>query len=83
MGAFKKYFDYEMHIAGCGIPYLILEGTNEDYKKIITKAKKLKNYEFAWYIDKIIPHVEKMVEAKEGKIDIDYFKNIIQKAKLQ
>ena len=79
LGAFKKYFDYEMDIAGCGIPYLILEGTNEDYKKIITKAKKLKNYEFAWYIDKIIPHVEKMVEAKEGKIDIDYFKNIIQK----
>ena len=79
MGAFKKYFDYEMDIAGCGIPYLILEGTSEDYKKIITKAKKLKNYEFAWYIDKIIPHVEKMVDAKEGKIDIDYFKNIIQK----
>ena len=79
MGAFKKYFDYEMDIAGCGIPYLILEGTSEDYKKIITKAKKLKNYEFAWYIDKIIPHVEKMVDAKEGKIDIDYFKNMIQK----
>ena len=46
MGAFKKYFDYEMHLIGCGLPYIILEGTAEDYKKIIEKAKKLKQYKF-------------------------------------
>ena len=39
MGAFKKYFDYTMDLCGCGIPYLILEGTAEDYQKIISKAK--------------------------------------------
>jgi hypothetical protein len=82
MGAFKKYFDYEMHLCGCGIPYLILEGTAEDYKKIIEKAKKLKKYEFDWYIDRILPHINKMVEAKEGKIDKEYFKNMIQKEEI-
>ena len=30
------------------------------------------------YIDRIIPCVEKMVEAKQGNIDIEFFKNIIQ-----
>ena len=79
MGAFKKYFDYEMGLCGCGIPYIVLEGTAQDYKDIIAKAKELKKYEFDWYIDKIIPHLEKMVEAKEGNIDIDYFKNMVQK----
>ena len=79
MGAFKKFFDYEMGLSGCGIPYIILEGTAQDYKDIIAKAKELKQYEFDWYIDKIIPHLEKMVEAKEGNIDIDYFKNMVQK----
>ncbi len=79
MGAFKKYFDYEMHLIGCGLPYIILEGTAEDYKKIIEKGMKLKKYEFEWYINRIIPHIEKMVEAKEGKIDKDYFMNMIQK----
>ena len=79
MGAFKKYFDYRMMLCGCGIPYIILEGTAQDYKEIISKAQELKKYEFDWYINKIIPHIEKMVEAKEGKIDIDYFKNMIQK----
>ena len=79
MGAFKKYFDYTMMLCGCGMPYIILEGTAQDYKEIISKAKELIKYEFNWYIDKIIPHIEKMVEAKEGKIDVDYFKNMIQK----
>ena len=44
----------------------------------MSKAKDLSKYEFEWYINKIIPHIEKMVEAKEGKIDKDYFSNIIQ-----
>ena len=79
MGAFKKYFDYEMILCGCGLPYIILEGTVDDYKKILEKSKELKKYEFSWYIERIIPHIQKMVEAKGGKIDVDYFKNIIQK----
>ena len=78
MGAFKKYFDYTMGLCGCGIPYLILEGNAEDYKKIIKKVKDLSKYKFEWYINRIIPHIEKMVEAKEGKVDVDYFKNMIQ-----
>ena len=82
MGAFKKYFDYRMHLCGCGVPYLILEGTAEDYRKIIEKANKLKKYKFDWYINRIIPHITKMAEAKEGKIDKEYFKNMIQKEEI-
>ena len=79
MGAFKKYFDYTMMLCGCGIPYIILEGEAEDYKKIKLKAEKLSRYKFDWYIYRIIPHIQKMIDAKEGKIDIDFFKNIVQK----
>ena len=79
MGAFKHYFDYHMRACICGIPYIILEGTSEDYEKIKEKAEKLSKYKFEWYINRIIPHIQKMIEAKKGKIDIDYFKNIIKK----
>ena len=79
MGAFKKYFDYTMHLCGCGVPYIILEGTADDYKKIIEKAKYLSKYKFEWYINRIIPHIEKMVAAKEGNIDKEYFQNMIQR----
>ena len=78
MGAFKKYFDYTMFECGCGVPYLILEGTVDDYKKIKEKVNELKKYKFDWYINKIIPHINKMIEAKEGKIDIEYFQNMVQ-----
>ena len=79
MGAFKKYFDYKMLLCGCGIPYIILEGTAEDYRKILEKTKYLSKYDFSWYTDKIMPHIQKMIDAKENKIDIDYFKDFIQK----
>ena len=82
MGAFKKYFDYKMTLFGCGIPYIIIEGTSDDYKKILDKAKNLKKYQFGWYIERILPHIQKMIDAKEGKIDVKYFQNMIQKKKL-
>jgi len=59
------------------LPYI---RSSEDYKKIIEKAKKLRKYNFDWYIDRIIPHIQKMVDAKEGNIDVEHFKNMIQKA---
>ena len=76
MGAFKKYFEYTKFLIICGNPYIIIEGTAEDYEKIIKKAKKLKKYKFEWYIDRIIPLIEKMVEAKKGNIDVEHFKKI-------
>ena len=77
MGAFKKYFEYRMSCITCGNPYIILEGTAEDYKKIKNKATNLRKYKFEWYIDRIIPLIQKMIEAKEGNVDIEHFKNII------
>ena len=63
-----------MSMITCGNPYIILEGTAEDYKKIINKAKNLRKYKFEWYIDRIIPFIEKMLEAKEGNMDIQHSK---------
>ena len=43
MGAFKKYFSYKMDLYGCGVPYVVLDGTAEDYKKILAKVNNWKN----------------------------------------
>ena len=74
MGAFKKNFQYKMVMSICGNSYINLEGTVEDYRKIINKAKNLRKYKFEWYIDRIIPFIEKMLEAKEGNMDIQHSK---------
>ena len=78
MGAFKKYFNYKMFLCGCGLSYIILEGTAEDYEKILEKAKKLSKYDFSWYVDRILPIIQKFIDAKRKKIDINFFKNIVQ-----
>ena len=39
MGAFKKFFNYTISLITCGIPYIILEGTVEDYENIKKKQK--------------------------------------------
>ena len=50
-----------MHLCGNGIPYIILEGIVEDYEKILEKVKNLSKCNFFWYINRIIPHIEKIV----------------------
>ena len=82
IGIFKHYFKPTYNQCICGIPYIILEGIAEDYKKIIEKSKALSKYKFEWYINRILPFIQKMVEAKEGKIDNDFFKDIIQKKEI-
>ena len=77
MGVFKKYLKYIMNL--CGIPYLIIEGTSEDYENIFSKTKKLSKYDFNWYVDRVLPIINKFIEAKKGNIDIEFFKNIFQK----
>ena len=80
ISTFEKFFKFNIHMSVCGIPYIILEGSSDDYKKIISKSEKLKKYNFEWYIDRIIPLIQKMVDSKEGKIDVNFFKNIVMKS---
>ena len=41
MSSFKKYFRYNVFTLVCGIPYILLEGTLEDWEKILEKLKFL------------------------------------------
>ena len=77
MNAFKKYFEYKMNIgiSICGIPYIILEGSVEDYKEILKKINFLKKYDFNWYSmggnNCLPPDLRKKSEIK---IKVDYIK---------
>ena len=39
----------------------------------------MKKYDIDCYIDRIIPHLQKIFGVKEGKFGKEYFKNIFQK----
>ncbi|KAJ7226539.1 hypothetical protein B0H12DRAFT_1223791 [Mycena haematopus] len=44
MATLKKYFDYTIMMAGCGIPRVTLDGEKSDWVNILERLEKLKEY---------------------------------------
>ena len=72
MVAMQKYFDYELTVI-CGIPQVILHGAPEDWQSIIDRVKVLREYKLAWWVDKMLPVLEKIKRASEGEVDKDFW----------
>ncbi|KAJ7784963.1 hypothetical protein DFH07DRAFT_786375 [Mycena maculata] len=63
MATMKNYLDYRMTML-CGIPRVTLEGTQEDWKRILRRLKKLKEYglqTIAWY-HLLLPVISRFVQ---------------------
>ncbi len=71
MSSMKHFFKYDLYMCGYGIQYINLEGTLEDWEKK-EKAEKLKEYDLEWWIEKLNPIFDKIIESKKGNIDIDF-----------
>ena len=79
MASFKKYFKYEAFMVICGIPYILLEGTLEDWEKILEKLKFLSKYGF--FTEKMEKDIEEIINTKKGKINLDFWRKIIMETK--
>ena len=67
MDAMSSYFIYAVY-SDCGITEITLEGTPEDWKLLLKKAKELRQYKLDWWIDELVPVLEEFVKASEGKV---------------
>lgn len=76
MNAMQSYFVYLDSYAGCGIPEITLTGTTKDWEKIYDKAKTLKNYDLAWWIDEIEPILKQFIKTTKGKVDTEFWMNM-------
>ena len=67
MSAMKHYFKYEVLMGGCGISYITLEGSLEDWEKIKMKLKYLSQPKFAlnWWIKHLIPIIDNVIKTKK------------------
>jgi len=79
MSSFKKYFRYHVGMVKCGIPYILLEGTLEDWEKILQKLKFLSKYDFSR--EKMEKNIEEIINTKKGKINLDFWRKIIMETK--
>ena len=79
MSAFKKYFKYHVSMTVCGIPYILLEGTLEDWEKILEKLMFLSKYGFSR--EKMENNIKEIINTKKGKINLDFWRKIIMETK--
>ena len=78
MAAMKNYFSYTM-FSICGIPKVILEGTPDDWQRIIDGVQFLRQYKLAWWVDEMMPVLKKIKQASEGEVDKEFWKNMFKK----
>ncbi len=75
MGSMSSYFDYEF-MTLCGIPEIEIRGTIEDYKKIIDALEELKKYNLDWWINNIIPSINKIIQTLKGENNLEFWNSI-------
>lgn len=79
MSAVKSYFDFAAIHTICGIPTITIEGTPDDWRKIIKKVESLRDYDLGWWVDDLKPILQEFVNASEGNINKDFWQNIVKK----
>lgn len=80
MESMKSYFDYRV-MTCCCIPKINLLGVKEDWEKILQKAAALKQYKtdtcnIDWWIDNLVPALQKFVDVFDGNVDESFWKQI-------
>ena len=62
---------------GCGFPYIKLQGSLLDYIQLKYKIQGLIGYEIDDWVNELISIVDKIIETKQGKIDKNFWENIL------
>ena len=79
MNALENYYSYVV-CSRCGIPKIYIVGTTEDYIAILDNAKRIGiECDLRWWTDKLCTRLEQFVEAKQGNIDISFWKSIFSR----
>ncbi|MEL7120662.1 MAG: DUF4419 domain-containing protein [Bacteroidota bacterium] len=78
MDAMQPYFKYLVNVFICGIPNIELEGSANDWDKILLKINYFRKLDLDWWFDKIEPIINKIKEAFSGKIDRSFWMNMFK-----
>lgn len=81
MNTVEKYFEYKLEETICGIPYITLQGTPDDWKKIAAKVQQLRNYDMGWWADELEPIIQEFINASQGNPDREFWKCIVKKVR--
>ena len=77
MNATKPYFKYEVVGFICGIPSITLQGTAEDWQKVLDKTRALEKYGISWWTKQLEPILQEFVNAAKGHPNSKFWKDIV------
>lgn len=77
MDAMKNYFSYMFHTC-CGIPYVDIQGTVEDWENILDRVKKLDAWDLNWWTQHLIPCLENIINTLKGQNDPKFWAEIFK-----
>ena len=82
MSTVKAYFDYLVIIGVCGIPSITIEGTPDDWRKVLDKTRKLRAYGIEDWVEELEPILEEFVAASKGKPNVRFWQAIVKRDKI-
>jgi len=66
MDCMKSYFEFRCR-TDCGISKVKLLGTGEDWKLLAEKVEGLRQYDLGWWVDELLPILEKIRKTYAGE----------------
>jgi len=82
MDIVKHYFIYTRISAACGIPSIRLEGTPDDWQKVLDKARCLRKYNLEKWSDDLVAILKEFVEASKGNPNQKFWQGIVKKKRV-
>ncbi len=69
----KHSVSYKIRTA-CGIPRVIFKGAKKDWRDLREKVASLSRFRLEWWLDKLLPVIDKILAAVlEGEADPDFW----------
>ena len=79
MSSVKAFFDYSVIYISCGIPNITIEGTTDDWEKVLNKTQQLRKYNLDWWVGDLVPILNEFINASKGNVNKVFWRNIVKK----
>jgi hypothetical protein len=77
LSALRPYFASKVWTL-CGIPSLSLEGTVEDWERLLQRASGWEGFGLSWWLKHLLVVLEQFVAAAKGRVDLSFWQAIFQ-----
>lgn len=78
MEAMEPYFEFVVMYVVCGIPEITLQGTTEDWQKVLDKTKELGKYDLKWWTNELEPILKEFVNTSKRDINKKFWRNMFK-----